>query len=130
MALALTLGPVLLDRLPQQARVKVEPDRRDVPALLCAKDVARAADLEIGGGEFVVMAGPCAVENEDQYLETARHVAACGGQALRGRASPDEVLSYLRGRHAQGARDVVLSWVAQSRQYKRSTASKIVITMR
>jgi len=33
-----------------------------------------------------------------------------GAQALRGAASPDEVLTYLRGRHVQGARDVVLSW--------------------
>ncbi len=35
-----------------------------------------------------------------------------GAQALRGLASPDEVIIYLRGRHSQGARDVVMSWEA------------------
>jgi 3-deoxy-7-phosphoheptulonate synthase len=56
--------------------------------------VVRIGDLEIGGGEFVVMAGPCAVENEDQYLETARHVAACGGHALRGGAFKPRTSPY------------------------------------
>jgi len=43
-------------------------------------------DLEIGGGDFVVMAGPCAVESEDQLLRTAESVAAAGAQILRGGA--------------------------------------------
>jgi 3-deoxy-7-phosphoheptulonate synthase len=43
-------------------------------------------DLEIGGGNFVVMAGPCAVESERQVLETAEFVAAAGARILRGGA--------------------------------------------
>lgn len=43
-------------------------------------------DLAIGGGEFVVMAGPCAVESERQILATAEAVAAAGARILRGGA--------------------------------------------
>ena len=48
--------------------------------------VIRVDDIEIGGGEFVVMAGPCAVESERQLLETAECVAAAGARVLRGGA--------------------------------------------
>lgn len=48
--------------------------------------VVRIGDLEIGGGEFVVMAGPCAVESEAQLLETAEAVAKAGARILRGGA--------------------------------------------
>ncbi len=43
-------------------------------------------DLEIGGGDFIVMAGPCAVESERQLLRTAEFVAAAGARILRGGA--------------------------------------------
>ena len=43
-------------------------------------------DLEIGGGEFIVMAGPCAVETEAQLMATARHVRRGGARILRGGA--------------------------------------------
>ncbi|MCK8817951.1 3-deoxy-7-phosphoheptulonate synthase [Natroniella sulfidigena] len=43
-------------------------------------------DLEIGGKELVVMAGPCAVEGRKQLLETAEEVKKNGGQILRGGA--------------------------------------------
>lgn len=42
--------------------------------------------LAIGGGETVVIAGPCAVEDEAQILATARAVAAAGAAMLRGGA--------------------------------------------
>jgi hypothetical protein len=38
----------LLDRLREEPRVEVEPDRGHVPGLLPAEDVPRAADLEVG----------------------------------------------------------------------------------
>ena len=43
-------------------------------------------DLEIGGGEFIVMAGPCAVETEAQLMATANHVRRGGARILRGGA--------------------------------------------
>jgi 3-deoxy-7-phosphoheptulonate synthase len=46
----------------------------------------RVGEIEIGGGDFVVMAGPCAVESERQLLETAKAVRAAGARMLRGGA--------------------------------------------
>jgi 3-deoxy-7-phosphoheptulonate synthase len=51
-----------------------------------ASSVVRVGDVEIGGGDFVVMAGPCAVESEQQLLRTAEAVAAAGARMLRGGA--------------------------------------------
>ena len=48
--------------------------------------IVRAGDVEIGGGDFVVMAGPCAVESERQLLRTAEAVAEAGARVLRGGA--------------------------------------------
>jgi len=40
--------------------------------------------VKIGGSELVMIAGPCAVENTDQILETAREVKKAGAKILRG----------------------------------------------
>ncbi len=42
--------------------------------------------IEIGGRRIVVMAGPCAVESEEQLVEAARVVKECGACILRGGA--------------------------------------------
>ncbi|MGB8010962.1 MAG: 3-deoxy-7-phosphoheptulonate synthase [Terriglobales bacterium] len=52
----------------------------------CASSVVRVGDVEIGSDDFVVMAGPCAVESERQLLQTAEFVAAAGARILRGGA--------------------------------------------
>jgi 3-deoxy-7-phosphoheptulonate synthase len=52
----------------------------------CPRSVIQIRDLEIGGDEFVVMAGPCAVESESQLLQTAESVADAGARVLRGGA--------------------------------------------
>ena len=59
-----------------------------------APTVVNVGDVEIGGDEFVVMAGPCAVETRDQYLTTARHVAGSGGHILRGGAFKPRTSPY------------------------------------
>src|SRR3954469_8390535 len=50
--------------------------------------------LEIGGGEFVVMAGPCSVESEKQIMETAEAVGAAGAKVLRGGAFKPRTSPY------------------------------------
>jgi 3-deoxy-7-phosphoheptulonate synthase len=50
------------------------------------RSIVCAGDVEIGGHDFVVMAGPCAVESERQLLQTAEAVAAAGARILRGGA--------------------------------------------
>ena len=38
----------------------------------------------VGAGQFIVMAGPCSVESEEQIMETAEAVKRAGGRILRG----------------------------------------------
>jgi 3-deoxy-7-phosphoheptulonate synthase len=52
----------------------------------CPRSTVQVRDLEIGGPDFIVMAGPCAVESEDQLLRTADAVAEAGARILRGGA--------------------------------------------
>jgi len=48
--------------------------------------IVRVLDLEIGGRDFITMAGPCSVETEQQLLSTAHHVRKRGARILRGGA--------------------------------------------
>ncbi|MDB6156197.1 MAG: 3-deoxy-7-phosphoheptulonate synthase [Chthoniobacteraceae bacterium] len=50
--------------------------------------------VEIGGGKFCVMAGPCSVESEEQLLSTARAVKAAGATILRGGAYKPRTSPY------------------------------------
>lgn len=51
-------------------------------------------DVVIGGDEFVVMAGPCSVENSSMLLETARAISGCGARILRGGAFKPRTSPY------------------------------------
>jgi 3-deoxy-7-phosphoheptulonate synthase len=53
-----------------------------------------AGQIEIGGAEFVVIAGPCAVETEKQILEIADSVARAGAKILRGGAFKPRTSPY------------------------------------
>ncbi|HOP49563.1 MAG TPA: bifunctional 3-deoxy-7-phosphoheptulonate synthase/chorismate mutase [Ignavibacteriales bacterium] len=46
--------------------------------------VVTVKNIKIGDGNFVVMAGPCAVESYDQIMVTAKEVKEYGGVILRG----------------------------------------------
>jgi 3-deoxy-7-phosphoheptulonate synthase len=50
--------------------------------------------VAVGGPEFVVMAGPCAVENRDQVLTAARAVKKAGASILRGGAFKPRTSPY------------------------------------
>jgi 3-deoxy-7-phosphoheptulonate synthase len=50
--------------------------------------------VTIGGPEFVVMAGPCSVENEEQMMESAFVVKKGGGHVLRGGAFKPRTSPY------------------------------------
>ncbi len=56
--------------------------------------VVRVGDLEIGGEEMVVMAGPCSVESLEQVMETAVAVKAAGAKVLRGGAFKPRTSPY------------------------------------
>lgn len=44
----------------------------------------RIGNVEVGGDELTVIAGPCSVESERQIMEAARYVKEAGAKALRG----------------------------------------------
>ncbi len=51
-------------------------------------------DIKVGSKEFIVMAGPCSVESEEQIIETARKIKASGAQVLRGGAFKPRTSPY------------------------------------
>jgi 3-deoxy-7-phosphoheptulonate synthase len=54
----------------------------------------RVGDAEIGGDDFVVMAGPCSVESEQQIMRSAEAVAKAGAKLLRGGAFKPRTSPY------------------------------------
>ena len=50
--------------------------------------------VKIGGGNFVMMAGPCSVESEEQIIEVAKAVKASGANILRGGAFKPRTSPY------------------------------------
>ncbi len=48
--------------------------------------IVKLGDIAIGGNKLVIMAGPCAVENQKQLEESARIVKSAGAVILRGGA--------------------------------------------
>jgi 3-deoxy-7-phosphoheptulonate synthase len=58
------------------------------------RSAIRLNGVEIGGDDFIVMAGPCSVESEKQIMETAEGVAAAGARVLRGGAFKPRTSPY------------------------------------
>ncbi len=72
----------------------------------------RVGSVEIGGGRFSVIAGPCAVESEAQILTIARLVKQAGGHLLRGGAFKPRTSPY----SFQGLGEQALRWLARARE--------------
>jgi 3-deoxy-7-phosphoheptulonate synthase len=58
------------------------------------RSLIKVNGVEIGGDEFIVMAGPCSVESEEQIMRTAESVAAAGARVLRGGAFKPRTSPY------------------------------------
>ena len=59
----------------------------------------------IGGGHFLMIAGPCSVESEEQIIGVARRVKAAGAHLLRGGAFKPRTSPYaFQGLKAEGVR--------------------------
>lgn len=56
--------------------------------------IVKVRDVEIGGNEVVVAAGPCSVESEKQTIEIAHQVKAAGAKLLRGGAFKPRTSPY------------------------------------
>ena len=72
----------------------------------------RIHGVELGGEDFVVMAGPCSVESEKQIMETAEGVAAAGAKILRGGAYKPRTSPY----DFQGMEEEGLKLLAKARE--------------
>ena len=56
--------------------------------------IIKVGDVEIGGKNIVVIAGPCAVESREQIIETAKAVKKAGAKLLRGGAFKPRTSPY------------------------------------
>jgi 3-deoxy-7-phosphoheptulonate synthase len=56
--------------------------------------IVQVGDVRIGGPQFVVMAGPCSIESEEQLMESAYIVKKGGGHILRGGAFKPRTSPY------------------------------------
>lgn len=74
--------------------------------------VIDVAGISVGGGDFVVMAGPCAVESRAQLLEAAEIARDGGAQFLRGGAYKPRTSPY----SFQGLEEEGLKYLAEARE--------------
>lgn len=68
--------------------------------------------LAIGGNEFIVVAGPCSVESQQQICETAAEVKKAGARLLRGGAFKPRTSPY----SFQGMEEDGLKLLAEARE--------------
>lgn len=67
--------------------------------------VIKVGNVSIGGGHFAIMSGPCAIENRQQLLTTARAIKKSGAQILRGGAYKPRSSPYsFQGLESEGIR--------------------------
>ncbi len=74
--------------------------------------VVKVGGVEIGGQRVVVMAGPCAVENEERLMEVAKVVKEAGAAILRGGAYKPRTSPF----SFQGLEEVGLELLAKARK--------------
>ena len=74
--------------------------------------IVKVGDVEIGGKEIIIMAGPCSVESEEQIISCARIVKRAGGKVLRGGAFKPRTSPY----SFQGLKEEGLKMLATARQ--------------
>jgi 3-deoxy-7-phosphoheptulonate synthase len=110
---AVPVDPTPLRGLPGVSRV-IELETRFPLAHRRARPgdtVVRVGPVRIGGGESVFIAGPCAVESEQQILEVAREVQGAGAHLLRGGAYKPRTSPY----SFQGLGELGLKLLARAR---------------
>ena len=85
--------------------------RISVPHKLASREIkpedtiVKVGSVEIGAGKTVIIAGPCAVESEEQLMATARAVKDAGANLLRGGAFKPRSSPYsFRGLGEEGLR--------------------------
>ena len=117
----IVLGALGDERVLGKLRLEVHPFvDRVLPILTPYKVVSRelhphdtlvkVKDVPVGPGYFTVMAGPCAVESEEQILAAAKAVKASGAKLLRGGAYKPRTSPYsFQGLEEEGLKLLALA---------------------
>jgi len=105
------LESLALDRHPLIEEVirDAAPYKRASRALHPHDTVVSIGGVPVGGERFVVVAGPCAVENAEQIDAAAEAVAAAGAAGLRGGAYKPRTSPYSFQGHGPEALDMLAS---------------------
>eukprot|EP01047_Picozoa_sp_COSAG01_P000399 COSAG01_NODE_7_length_54400_cov_1218.054935_23_plen_346_part_00 len=74
--------------------------------------IVKINNIPVGGKHFVVVAGPCSVENEEQITSTAHHIKQAGASLLRGGAYKPRTSPY----SFQGLEEEGLKLLAKSKE--------------
>ena len=74
-------------RIPEPFKLASRTFRRE-------SSIVRLGDVEIGGKDVVLMAGPCTIESEEQMVRTAAAVRAAGAKVMRGGAFKPRTSPY------------------------------------
>ncbi len=70
--------------------------------------VVQVGNVQIGGGHFAMIAGPCSVESQEQIIQVAQAVKAAGANILRGGAFKPRTSPYaFQGLKDEGIRLLV-----------------------
>ena len=105
------VGQILSDLQPELERLPgvAEVVRISKPYKLSTREfkegntTVKVGDAVIGGSEPIIIAGPCAVESEEQLMSTAKAVKEQGAKILRGGAFKPRTSPYsFRGLGVQG----------------------------
>ena len=89
--------------------------------------VIRLGDITIGATELVIMAGPCAIENEEQLNEAAEGVKAGGAAVLRAGAFKPRTSPYsFQGLEQAGLQYLIVNFRASEKDSLKLFAEKVV----
>jgi 3-deoxy-7-phosphoheptulonate synthase len=91
----------------------------------------RIGQVEVGGDELTIIAGPCSVESEAQIMEAARFVKEAGAKALRGgvvkyRSSPYSGWEGIGSSSEEALRNGLKLIVKAGREYGLPTVVEVL----
>ncbi|MDP4092700.1 MAG: 3-deoxy-7-phosphoheptulonate synthase [Bacillota bacterium] len=115
------LNPQLISIMPGVENIVpiMKPFKLASRELKQISSIVEIGDVKIGGNEIVVMAGPCAIENESNFVETAIRVKEAGAKIIRGGAFKPRTSPYA----FQGLEEDGLKIMASARE---ATGLKLV----
>ena len=91
---SLSAGQIELNNVVERVMRIQEPYKKANRSFHPEDTVVEVRGQKIGGGHFGVIAGPCAIESEEQFLTIARAVKASGANLLRGGAFKPRTSPY------------------------------------